>query len=665
MRSTPREAQPDCLFPLPAAPLAQYRWDREFLNVRILTTTSSLLGLMGIQADPLRSCEHILISKIFEQSWTSGKDLDLASLIQMIQSPPLQRIGVFDLESFYPAAQRMELAMMFNNLLAAPGFELWLQGEPLDVGRMLHGGSGKPRMSIFHIAHLSDTERMFFVTLLLNQTLAWMRSQPGTTSLRAIFYMDEVFGYFPPVSEPPSKKPLLTLFKQARAYGLGITLATQNPVDLDYKGLANAGTWFIGRLQTERDRERLIDGLGSADGPGAAIDRHEMLELIANLKQRSFLMQNAHEDDPVVFASRWALSYLPGPLTRDQIRKLREASSPPVGAPHPPMSSAGSEPVPIEPAAQTQEEYLKRPPAIPAEVRQYFLRPEDPIPAGGKIVYFPSLFASAQVQLVNNKNGVSSSQTLRHSLELKANMTDIPWDQAAPVTSSMDAAGRQPVVNAAFQPVPTTILQGTRLQRAQRGYIDFVQRESQMVLWKSSLFKVMSQPEESERDFRVRLQQLARERRDFELNRLRQKYAAKMDTLKRMLMAADQRLAREQEGYGQQKMQTAISVGASLLGALMGRKAISAATLGRATTAARQASRMGREKEDVQRASEEKALVEQQIRELEQQLSTEADQLATAFDPQTEVLQQIVVRATKADVLLQDFGILWIPRQEG
>jgi hypothetical protein len=641
-----------------AAPPPQYNSDRELLTERISTTTSGLLGLLGIQADPLRSREHILISKILEQTWSSGRDVDLASLIQMIQSPPMQRIGVFDVESFYPASQRMELAMMLNNLLAAPGFGLWLEGEPLDVGRMLHGSQGKPRMSIFHIAHLSDAERMFFVTLLLNQTLAWMRSQAGTTSLRAILYMDEVFGYFPPVSEPPSKRPLLTLLKQARAYGLGITLATQNPVDLDYKGLGNTGTWFIGRLQTERDRERLVDGLGSTDGTAAAIDRHRMLELIANLKQRTFLMQNAHEDHPIVFSSRWALSYLPGPLTRDQIRKMKGASVAP--AEDAPQPAARNEEKTAAPA-QTRSELLEQPPAAPAELRQYFLRPADPPESAGKIVYQPSLFASAQVQLVSNKIGVSSSQMLRHALELKANMLDAPWDQASPLTEDPGTAGRQPPAGAAFLPLPTTMFQGSRLQRAQKGYIDFAQRESQMVLWKSSLLKVMSQPRESERDFRVRLQQLARERRDFEVNRLRQKYAAKTEALKRRLMAAEQRLAREQESYGQQKMQTAISVGATLLGALMGRKAISSSTLGRATTAARQASRISREQDDIQRASEEKATVEQQIRELEQQLTVEADQLASAFDPQGEVLQQIVVRATKADILLQDFGILWTP----
>ena len=241
--------------------------DSELLGERIATTVTSLLNLLGIEADPIQSREHILLSTILNTSWKQGQDLDLAGLIQAIQAPPVARIGVFDIESFFPSRDRFALAMKLNNLLAAPGFSAWLTGYPMDVDRMFYTAEGKPRVSIFSIAHLNDTERMFFVSLLLTQLLGWMRSQSGTTSLRTLFYMDEIFGYFPPVANPPSKAPLLTLLKQARAFGLGIVLATQNPVDLDYKGLSNTGTWFLGRLQTERDKERVLDGRSRRRGP--------------------------------------------------------------------------------------------------------------------------------------------------------------------------------------------------------------------------------------------------------------------------------------------------------------------------------------------------------------------------------------------------------------
>src|SRR4029079_11109095 len=251
-----------------------------------------------IDADPIRSREHILLSNILNQEWSAAKDLDIAALIQKIQTPSITKVGVMDLASFYPANDRFQLAMALNNLLASPSFATWMEGEPLDVHQFLYTPSGKPRLSIFSIAHLADAERMFFVSLLLNQVLGWMRTQSGTTSLRAIVYMDEIFGYFPPVANPPSKLPLLTLLKQARAFGLGVVLATQNPVDLDYKGLSNAGTWFIGRLQAERDKARVLEGLeGIAAGTGQKFDKQQMEQTLAGLGNRIFLMNNVHEDE--------------------------------------------------------------------------------------------------------------------------------------------------------------------------------------------------------------------------------------------------------------------------------------------------------------------------------------------------------------------------------
>jgi len=271
--------------------------DTDLLRERIQTTATGLLALLGIEADPITSREHILVANILESQWSEGRTLDLAGLIRAIQEPPFARVGVMDLDSFYPAKDRFALAMRLNNLLAAPGFESWLEGEPLDLGRLLYTSQGRPRAAIFTISHLSDPERMFFVSMLLNEILGWMRAQTGTTSLRAILYMDEIFGYFPPVQNPPSKGPLLTLLKQARAFGLGVVLSTQNPVDLDYKGLSNTGTWFIGRLQTERDKERVLAGLEGA-AVGAGFDRGRMEEILAGLGHRVFLLHNVHEDEP-------------------------------------------------------------------------------------------------------------------------------------------------------------------------------------------------------------------------------------------------------------------------------------------------------------------------------------------------------------------------------
>ena len=304
-----------------APPPRQVLDDADLLRERIQTTATGLLALLGIDADPITSREHILLSNLFETAWAEGRTLDLAGLIQAIQRPPFTRIGVMDLDLFFPAGDRFALAMRLNNLLAAPGFEAWMQGDPLDIGRLLYTPAGRPRASIFSISHLSDPQRMFFVSVLLNEILGWMRTQPGTASLRAILYMDEIFGFLPPAANPPSKAPLLTLLKQARAYGLGVVLSTQNPVDLDYKALSNTGTWFIGRLQTERDKERVLDGLEGA-AAGAGFDRGRMEEILAGLGKRVFLLHNVHETRPVIFQTRWTLSYLGGPMTRDQIKAL-------------------------------------------------------------------------------------------------------------------------------------------------------------------------------------------------------------------------------------------------------------------------------------------------------------------------------------------------------
>ncbi len=339
-----------------SVPPQPIRADRDLLNEAVESTVTSLLSLLDMNTDPLQSREHILLSNVFKGSWEEGKDLDLGSLIGMIQTPPFSRIGVMNLESFYPAKDRSTLAMRINSLLAAPGFQAWLEGEPLSIDDLLYDPRGKPRVSIISIAHLSETQRMFMVSLLLTQLVSWVRTQPGTSSLRAICYMDEIFGYFPPVANPPSKKPLLTLLKQARASGLGMVLSTQNPVDLDYKGLGNTGTWFIGRLQTQQDQDRVIEGLKDVHG-GAG--QGSIRETIAGLEKRAFLLNSVHRDHAELFRTRWALSYLRGPLTRNQIKMLAGEGFPEMKA----EPVVPARPVPDDPPAAAV------PPVLPSYLK--------------------------------------------------------------------------------------------------------------------------------------------------------------------------------------------------------------------------------------------------------------------------------------------------------
>src|SRR5512136_330714 len=305
------------------APTLDWDSNKETLRERINGTVTALLGLVGMEnIDPVRSREHILLANIFENAWSQGKDLDLGELILQTQSPPFAKLGVFDINTFFPEKDRFSLAMLLNNILAAPAFQSWIEGQPLDVPTLLYTPEGKPRHSVFYISHLSDSERMFFITLLYSAVETWMRTQTGTTTLRALMYFDEIFGYLPPVANPPSKQPMLRMLKQARAFGVGQVLVTQNPVDVDYKALSNAGTWMIGKLQTDQDKQRLLDGLDSAMSGG--LDRATYDQLISTLGKRVFLLHNVNAKDPATFQTRWAMNYLTGPLNRTQIPDLNE-----------------------------------------------------------------------------------------------------------------------------------------------------------------------------------------------------------------------------------------------------------------------------------------------------------------------------------------------------
>ncbi|MEK6335798.1 MAG: ATP-binding protein [Acidobacteriota bacterium] len=649
------------------APPQAIREDSELLTERVNTTTTSLLGLLSIDADPLRSREHILISNILSRTWAEGKDLDIAGLIQQIQSPPMTKVGVMDIESVFPAKDRFELAMSLNNLLAAPGFSSWMEGEPLDMQQILHTPEGKPRVAIFSIAHLSDAERMFFVALLLNQVLGWIRSQSGTTSLRAVLYMDEIFGYFPPVANPPSKLPLLTLLKQGRAFGLGVVLATQNPVDLDYKGLANTGTWFIGRLQTERDKARVLEGLeGVAGGSGIKFDRQEMEQTLAGLSNRIFLLNNVHEDGSVVFETRWAMSYLRGPLTRTQIKSLMDpvkAAAAGVGVAQAASASAGAAPQAATPApppaAAPKSSGSDRQPVLPPEISQYFIPVRAAEPAGASIVYLPTVLSTAQIRFADKKTDTTRDLTV--AAQISAGVVTLDWENATPVNLAMEDLEKSPVENAQFTELPEAAGKPKNYDKWQKDLAAWLYRSQKLELLTSPSLGQTSNPDESERDFRIRLQQAARERRDQAVERLRQKYAPKIAALEERKRRAEQAVEREAEQAKGQKMQTAISFGATLLSSFLGRKTISLTSLGRATTAVRGVGRSMKESEDVGRAQETVGVINSQLTDLDAQFKTETDAIEKSGDPQTEVLETATMKPTKANITIKLLTLAWAP----
>jgi hypothetical protein len=642
-----------------AAPPQSIREDNDLLRERVSTTATSLLGLVGIDADPVQSREHILLSTILDTAWRNGQDLDLAALIQQVQTPPVTRIGVLDLESFYPSKERFGLVMALNNLIASPGFNAWTQGVPLDIGQILYTPDGKPRIAIFSVAHLSDPERMFFVSLLMNQILSWMRGLPGTTSLRALVYMDEIFGYLPPTSNPPSKLPMLTLLKQARTFGVGMVLATQNPVDLDYKALSNIGTWFIGRLQTERDKARLLDGLESAAG-GVRFDRSQIDKILSSLGSRVFLMNNVHEDAPELMQTRWAMSYLRGPLTRDQIKSLMDplrddgaATTPAAVAT--PTGSAGPLTASATPAVSTS------PPPLPAGIQAFFLPVRGSTAGGNKLVYQPGIVGAAKVNFADSKKKVNVTQSKVYLTPITDDPIPVTWDRAEEISipaTDLEKSGQDA---AQFGELPPAASQAKNYTAWNKDFASWLYGTQTINLFQSPSLKLMSEPGEDERDFRIRAGQVAREKRDEMVEALRKKYASKIATLQERLRKAQAAVEKQKEQAQQAKLQTALSFGATLLGAFTGRKKISSTTISRATGAARKVGRAMEESGDVARAAETVESIKKQLTDLEAQFEAESNALAEKVDPLTEVLETVTIKPKKSDIQVQLVTLAWVP----
>jgi hypothetical protein len=639
-----------------APPPAELLADSGALAERIGSVVSGVLTLLGRDADPLKSREHILLSNLLENAWQAGRAVDLASLVASVQKPPLTKLGALDLETFYPAKERMELALAINSLLASPRFSVWTRGEPLDAQRLLFTPEGKPRIAIVSIAHLSDAERMFVVTLLLNEVVGWMRRQPGTSSLRAILYMDEIFGFFPPTANPPSKPPMLTLLKQARAFGVGCVLATQNPVDLDYKGLGNTGTWLIGRLQTERDRDRLLDGLTSAladGGPG----RDTLTRLLGALTQRVFLLRNVHDDAPVLMKSRWALSYLRGPLTPAEISRLmapRKAAN--GGAPSPVLPRDAT---PQAAAAATATATASRP-ALPPEIEECFLPVKGPVE---RITYQARALGQAKLHFIDRTLGVDEWHTVGFAAPISDDGTQALWDEAEACNAA--STTRDAVPAASFADLPAGAQRAANFGQWGKDLAGWLYQNQKLQLYSCEALKQLSKPGESEGDFRGRLQLSIREQRDAQAAKLREKFAPRLATLQGQLQRARERAERERGQLSQQKFQTAISVGATILGAFLGRKAISAGSIGRATTAARSASRIGRESADVDRANESAEQIEQRLADLNKECEAAIAALDTTLDAQGIELQPVSLAPRKTDIAVGKVLLLWTPWRSG
>ena len=615
--------------------------DIDLYRERVQSTATGILTLLGIDVDPVASREHILVSKLLDNAWREGRDLDVPGLITEIQNPPITKVGVMSLDSFFPAKDRFALAMRLNNLLAAPGFEAWMQGTPLNARNLLYTEEGKPRISILSIAHLDDAQRMFFVSMLLNELIAWMRAQQGTSSLRAILYMDEIFGYMPPVANPPSKNLFLTLLKQARAYGLGLVLATQNPVDLDYKGLSNTGTWFIGRLQTERDKARVMEGLEGASG--GKFDKQKMERTIAGLGKRRFLLHNVHEDEAVVFGTRWVMSYLAGPLTRDHIRALMSGAKNKLAA----VAKAVSKP---------KRKAAESAPALPPSVEQFFVKGQ-----AEEMVYHPRLIGAGDVVFASARYNIEDERSILHTVEFEDGPVEIDWDNSEPLDISVDDLLDKGADDASYADCPAAANDPKNYARWAKDYKRWLRQNESITLYKSKRFRLSSAPGETEGEFRARLQDAASEIRDQSIAKIRKRYASKVTTLENRLLRAEQSIAREKQQSTKKKLDTAISFGTAILGAVLGRKKLSSTTATKIGSAIKTAGGAGKEAADVERAMQTADRVKEEMSALNTALEKEVADLDTAFDAQSEALDEIVIRAKSTDIHVSLTGLVWLP----
>jgi len=649
-----------------AAPAGDFDDNAELLRERIQGTVAALLGMIGSKEDPVRSREGILLSTLFEHYWKKNEDLDLTKLIRGVQDPPVKQLGVFDVETFFPQKDRFQLAMDFNSLVASPQFQYWLKGDPLDIDKIYFGADGKPKHSIFYIAHLSESERMFFVTLLLNSLVTWMRRQSGTTSLRSLLYFDEIFGFFPPTANPPSKKPLLTILKQARAFGLGSVLVTQNPVDIDYKGLSNAGTWFVGKLQTDNDKERVLDGLKGAIAESGNSSSINFDDVITGLSSRVFLMHNVHQDAPVVYHTRWAMSYLRGPLTRPQVKDLmkdRKAAAKATASSAPTMAGAAA----VTEAPSTVKPAVAEPPAVDPKINQRFFgvwktqsqaKAELGVTEDLSVLFEPAILAAAKVRFYDADRGVDEIKEIAILANAPDDFGRSDWDASMPVKDWDRSLLSQPEVpggvSVSYTDIPDTANSAKEINSAEKDFSDWLYQNQKITLLQHKKLKLKQDGDESEEAFRMRVQQLAREERDEEMDKIKDKFETKLDRIEEKIRKEEQDLDQAQQEVQDRKRSEMVGMAETAFGMLFGRK--------RSLSGMQSKSRMKRKAKDkVQESKEDLEALDDDYGKLQDQLQEALDEVTEKWDDLAEGVTVKEVKPRRTDIKIDTVLLAWNP----
>jgi len=632
-----------------ACPDVSWETDAETLRDEIEGFVSGLLGLVGIEADPISSREHILVANLVEHAWRAGRDLDMASLLAEIQRPPLRKLGVFELDTFFPEKDRLALAMKLNGLVASPAFSSWVEGPDLDIETLLWN-DGKPQAAIVYLAHLSEEERQFIVTLILSKVITWMRAQAGTGDLRALVYMDEVFGFVPPTAEPPAKKPILTLLKQARAFGVGMLLSTQNPVDLDYKAMSNAGTWCIGRLQTERDKARILEALQSARGD---TDVTELDRTISGLAKRQFLLHNTHESEPILFTTRWALSYLRGPLTREQISQLTDYEKPrPAPAP-----AASAEPSAAEPALGSNETPVM--PKVAANVPVYHLAQDAPWADRFEVNPAATTFRAAiaaRVHLTYDERAAD----LVHQEEWEAIIAPLETRLDASTAVYVDYDDRDFTAagpDGATYLIPEgPIDKSTYWKSAETAIKEFLYRGQKITIFKNPALKLYSRAGEAREDFVARCDKAAQEHADAAAAKLRDKYERRFTTLRNQLASAERRAEEIEVDLQGQRQKEIIDGAGSVINILLGRRSTRSVT-GSARNRSATRSKEARLRSAQAKADDKYA----ELQDLEAELVAELEEINDTWEERVEEIDEVEIGLEKADIQVAETALLWLP----
>ena len=617
------------------APSQELLEDTDTFTSLINTSVGSLLSLISLESSNPNAKEHLLLSNILYHFWTKGISLTLEDIIGYVASPPFKKIGILSLSTFYKQADRMKLAIAINGVISSVTFSSWLKGERLNIQDMLYDDAGKAKVAIFSIAHLNDAQRMFFVTLLLNSYINWMRKQRGASRLKSILYMDEIYGFFPPVKNPPSKEPMMLLLKQARAFGTGIILSTQNPSDIDYKGASNIGTWFVGKLQTSQDIEKIVNGM-SLDSSDA---KRFISQKIASLQGRHFLVKNIHNNALVEFSTRWVLSFLKGPLTKNDIKHLMQDKKETHKFEPPKIEK-------IEQKAATREPLSK-------EIKEYFLDSN----INTKEPYQAFLYVDAKVRFYNQKRFIDKQERLYIALPLEHDVLEYRYKES--LLQERPLLQNTPFQNAEFATLPTEIKESKNLNSFAKKIEQSIYTTERLELFVCKRLRLESTLGETQKEFTLRVQEELQERKEEKVEKLTERFKKRFTRLEDRQERLHAKLQKEENDVSSKTTDTFVEIGLTLLGAFFGRKKLSTSTIRKGSSAFKKGRGVYKEKDDVKRVESQISKLQEDIEELNLEFEEKVYELDEEFSIKNYEIKNFFITPRRSDIEILDMAILW------